>query len=137
MGDRELAAAYEATEFWVEDVPGGRFCVRCGEGSPDLDRLLADHHLSEWAYVTACNPGSERLSDEENAQRMRDLERLVQGPPCVIFHGSGVGTRGDWPPEPSLLVRAWAKPRPARSGPPSARRRSSAAGSGRRLSWCG
>jgi hypothetical protein len=104
MEDRELAAAYEATNFWVEDAPDGHFCLRCGERSPDLDRLLAAHQLSEWAYVTACNPGSEPLSDGENARRTHELGEWLRGLRLVIFHGKGVGTRGDWPAEPSLLV---------------------------------
>jgi hypothetical protein len=104
MGDDELAAAYEATEFWVEDAPGGRFRICCDEGCPELDRLLADQGLAEWAYVTACNPGSELLAEDENDLRMRDLGQRLSGHACVTFRGSGVGTRGDWPPEPSLLV---------------------------------
>jgi hypothetical protein len=99
-----LRTAYESTEFWVDDAPSGQFYLRCGERSPTLDRLLTDAGLNDWIYITACNPGSRRLSDDENASRMQQLEAQLQALPCVIYHGRGVGTVGDWPPEPSLLV---------------------------------
>jgi hypothetical protein len=122
--DENPLLAYEATSFWAEGAPGGSFCIRCGERCPELDRLLADRHLSEWAYVTACNPGSERLRDEENARRMRDLEDRLRGLPLVVFHGraSERGVTG----RRNRACSSWAsgRRRPARSGPRSARVRS-------------
>jgi Protein of unknown function (DUF3293) len=99
-----LPGAYEATDFWVDDAPAGPFSIRCGERSPTLDRLLSDAGLEDWAYITACNPGSRPLTDEENASHMRKLETQLQALGCTIYHGRGVGKGGDWPPEPSLLV---------------------------------
>jgi hypothetical protein len=100
----ELKAAYEATDFWVEDAPGGPFCVGCGELNMELDRLLEANDLAEWVYITACNPDSRLLPEEENTRRMHALEELMHGLPCVVFHGKGVGTQTNWPSEPSLLV---------------------------------
>jgi ADP-ribosylglycohydrolase len=99
-----LCRAYEATDFCVDDAPGGAIKIRSGDRSPPLDRLLANADCDEWIYITACNPGSRSLSDEENARRMRELESSLNGLPCVVYHGRGVGTVGDWPPEPSVLV---------------------------------
>jgi hypothetical protein len=104
MRDSDLDDAYLATNYWVEDAPGGRFCIRSGEPCPELDRLLEASGLSDWAYVTACNPGSELLSEEENAGRTLSLEEGLRGLGYAIFHGRGIGTSGDWPPEPSLLI---------------------------------
>jgi len=99
-----LRNAYEATDFCVDDAPCGPFSIRCGQRSKTLDSLLAEVGLDDWAYVTACNPGSCKLSDEENAIRLRNLEAQLRALRCVIFHGRGVGTNGNWPPEPSLLA---------------------------------
>ena len=101
----ELHAAYAGTDFWVEDAPAGPFRIRCGERCQALDCLLEEHGLNGWAYVTACNPGSNLRPAEENAGRMRELEARVSAlPAVVIYHGQGVGPRGTWPPEPSLLL---------------------------------
>ena len=42
MIDSALAAAYRATQFWVDDAaPGKPFVIRCGERCEELDFLLA------------------------------------------------------------------------------------------------
>ena len=104
MSDDPLRIAYEATEFWVDDAPCGPFYLRCGVQSPKLDRLLAHAGLNEWVYITACNPDSRPLSDKENETRMQKLEARLHAQSCLFYHGRGVPTVGDWPPEPSLLV---------------------------------
>jgi hypothetical protein len=57
-----------------------------------------------WAYVTACNPSSVRLPDEDNAARQRELERVVASLGVAFYAGEGVADDGGWPPEPSLLI---------------------------------
>jgi len=96
--DRDaLEAAYLVTDYRVEDSPTGPFTIRIGE----LDAALAG---LEWAFVTACNPRSVLLSDEENTRRMADFEKAVQHNGWRCFHGEGVGRDRRWPPEPSLLI---------------------------------
>jgi hypothetical protein len=92
----DLEAAYRATDYRVDDAPGGPFVIRIGER---CDRL-AD---VDWAFVTACNPRSQRLSDEQNARRMTELETVVGGR-WLFYPGHGAGRDGRWPPEPSLLI---------------------------------
>jgi hypothetical protein len=104
VSDQSLRAAYESTEYRVDDAARGPFPVRIGERSLALERLLVDSGFDDWVYITACNPGSRRMSDEENVSRMQELELRLRLLPGVIYHGQGVGTVGDWPPEPSLLV---------------------------------
>ncbi len=102
--NESLRASYEATNYWVDDAPGGPFHFRIGEHSPAIDRRLAEAGLDDWVYITACNPMSRPLPAEANASRMVDLKTRLRAFPCTIYHGRGVGTVGDWPPEPSLLV---------------------------------
>jgi hypothetical protein len=104
MVDERLRAAYESTEYWVDESPVGPFRLRHGERSEPLDRLLARAAVREWAYVTACNPRSRRLPDEENEDRMRALDERLRRMGLVHYPGRGVGTGGDWPAEASRLV---------------------------------
>lgn len=104
MPDPSLEAAYRSTDYRVEDAPGGPFAIRVGQACPELDRLLAEMGEADWAYVTACNPGSVRLADDENARRTAELEALVRAGGWRFFRGHGVGRDGGWPPEPSLLI---------------------------------
>ena len=93
----ELEAAYLVTDYRVEDFPTGPFTIRINESSDALAGL-------DWAFITACNPRSVLLSDEENARRMADLETAVRQGGWRYFHGQGVGKDHKWPPEPSLLI---------------------------------
>ncbi len=98
-----LLEAYRKTTFSA-DTPKGRLSLRVGERCLELDDLLTDHGVSTWAYVTAFNPGSMRLRDEENAARQRELEAVVASLGVVSYAGEGVAEDGGWPPEPSLLI---------------------------------
>jgi hypothetical protein len=94
--DGSLDAAYRATDYCVDDAPGGPFVIRIGAECARLS--------GEWAFVTACNPRSARLSDDENARRMTELESIVRSGEWTYYHGRGVGRDGSWPAEPSLLI---------------------------------
>ena len=98
-----LLEAYRKTAF-IADTPKGRLSLRVGQRSRELDDLLTDHGLSTWAYVTAVNPGSMRLRDEENAARQRELDGVVASLGLTSYSGKGVADDGRWPPEPSLLI---------------------------------
>lgn len=103
MADDALLAAYRQTRFCV-DTAQGRIVIRVGEPCAELDALLRGTGCERWAYITACNPGSVRLSDEENEARQRELEAAVRELGHSMLPGEGIGDDGTWPPEPSILV---------------------------------
>ena len=99
---RELDEAYRATDFWVDGL-AGRFAIRIGQVSPRLEELLASAGATTWAYITACNPGSRRLPEDVNDERMRRLEEDVRKGPYLFHNGEGIGRDERWK-EPSLLI---------------------------------
>ena len=101
--EARLRSAYESTTF-IAETPLGSIRLRVGVANPLLAELLSQFGVVEWAFITACNPGSLRLSDHENTQRQRELEKKLQQDNLKIFSGAGVGDDNDWPPEPSFLV---------------------------------
>jgi len=102
MLDPALEAAYRAADYRV-DGPHGSFVLRIGEPCADADRLLATHGQTEWAYVTACNPRSVCLPDEENAPRTAELEVALRDGGWPHHRGISVGRNGGWA-EASFLV---------------------------------
>ena len=100
MNDHPLRPAYEATDYRV----GDRFTIRCGERSPPLEALLTESRHDTWAFITAWNPGSIALDTTENRRRMTSLCDRIALLGLPMLEGEGMGTGGDWPPEPSLLV---------------------------------
>lgn len=103
MDRAALHKAYRATHYRV----GGSFTLRVGERSEELDRLLAERGLTEWAYLTAHNPGSVPLSAAKNRARQAALLARLAGRPIIL--GEAIAPDGDWEPEPSVLVLGLAR----------------------------
>ncbi len=100
---RELEGAYKAPDYVVED---GKIsiAVRIGQMNSKLDNLLAKREIENWAFITAFNPRSEQLTDEENAARHSELLAATKAGDYEFLNGYGRGSIGDWPPEKSLLI---------------------------------
>ncbi len=96
-----LESAYARAVYRV-DAPAGPFTIRVGQPSPGAEALLTAHGRACWAYLTACNPGSERLPPEVNAERTARLRERLRG--FHVLEGEGGSPEGDWPPEHSFLV---------------------------------
>jgi hypothetical protein len=94
-----LQTAYLNTAYLV---PGLRLDIRIGRAHPLLDAYLVQHGQEEWAYISACNPGSHLMTEKENAIRTGYLQRLASAWDC--WPGRGESLDKSWPPEASFLV---------------------------------
>ena len=103
MPDPKLEAAYRATDYHVTGAPNGRFVIRVGEMCVDLEELLFDEVEFDWAYLTACNPGSVRLTAEENDRRTAELREVLNSRWPRRYEGFSAASDGAWQ-EPSFLV---------------------------------
>jgi Protein of unknown function (DUF3293) len=97
-----LDDVYRATTYFV-DGPSGRFAMRVGQASAEVDILATAHRVNAWTYITAYNPGSVALAQEQNEKRQQQLEQAVTESGYLFYTGEGKG-EGEWPAEPSLLV---------------------------------
>jgi hypothetical protein len=102
MNER-LEAVYRAASYIVL-APVGPFTIRIDKKTPPLDDLLRQYGTQCWAFVTACNPASQPLTEEENQRREAALERTVREAGYRYVHGSGCDDADHWPAEPSLLI---------------------------------
>ncbi len=98
-----LDAAYRATAYVVE---GGRspISIRADQPCAELDLLLQAHHCTDWAFVSASNPGSHALPEAENIKRHAQLILAVEARGLPWYTGRGVPDHPGWQPEISLLV---------------------------------
>jgi hypothetical protein len=87
----------------VADGPHGSFVIRVGDMCVDLEEWLMEEVAREWAYMTACNPGSVRLPGAENARRSIELRERLVADGWQPVYGVSVGRDGGWR-EPSFLV---------------------------------
>ena len=98
----ETIRAYSETEFHVDARPP--FTLRVGEYCEHLISLYKQFRAESCAYVTACNPRGETISDEENFWLQSELANELDQRSLKCFDGVGKHPDGDWPGEQSFLV---------------------------------
>lgn len=99
----QLFAAYRTAVYTVDDERA-RFDFKIGEPSEKLNSLLESFGASRAAFVTAENPGSNRLPEFENRRRQADLIETVVCAGYEFLLGRGSDRSGEWTPENSLLI---------------------------------
>lgn len=103
MNKKELIAAYLDTNYVVCEGDN-RLVIRIQERNHELDEFLDKHGVREWVFITAFNPFSQQLSDEENKNRQSELCVYLESRELNYVPGFGEASDGSWIPEPSLLV---------------------------------
>lgn len=100
--EQELARAYRRTSYWLQTQPP--FCVRVGAVSAAMDSLLKDYGADTWAFITAFNPHSRPVSDDEN--RARDAALIASLDRAGFKHIAcdGVDDDGTWQTEHGHVV---------------------------------
>lgn len=98
-----LQQAYNSAIYVVE-APDGEIVIRVGERSDALIHLLRSARITEWAFITAYNPGSEVLPRAENLRRNRVLESDLHSRGYSYYPGEGRSEDGSWQPERSFLI---------------------------------
>lgn len=81
-----LIEAYKNTKYIVFEPT---ITIEIGKFNQDLDNLLLKHNSNEWAFITAYNPYSRVLTEEENKVLHNKLKELTEK--YVTFEGHGVG----------------------------------------------
>ena len=99
----DLWRAYEQTHFYVRECTP-ELCIRIGSHHEQLDQMLREHQCDAWSYITASNPASKLLSDDDNRSRNHELEAQLKSQDLVFYRGEGVGSDSTWPAETSFLI---------------------------------
>jgi Protein of unknown function (DUF3293) len=98
-----LERAYLRTSY-VARLPFGEVPIRIGQACPQLDTFLATRAIENWAFVSAFNPRSQVLCEQENLARHENLIRAVSGLQFECYDGEGRADDASWPAEKSLLI---------------------------------
>ena len=100
----ELESAYRATTFRVY-LPDGHCDLRPGTASETLHCWLETAGVSCFAILTACNPGSVPLDENENTGRQSRLECELLDSGYETYAGENVADdAAAWPVEESCFV---------------------------------
>lgn len=97
----DVLAAYRETQYRV--FAASPFALRVGERS---EELASKHRLvgvTASAFISASNPYSAQLTDDDNRTRHIDFARELAESGINAIEGIGQHPTNDWPGEPSYL----------------------------------
>jgi len=97
-----LVDAYRETDFVI--TSSGCITLRVGQHVPGLDKWFAAHRRCNAVVITAFNPFSQSLPEEENLRRSAALLAAITAHGLTYAHALGQATVGEWSPEPSFCV---------------------------------
>ncbi|PIT76620.1 DUF3293 domain-containing protein [Limnohabitans sp. JirII-31] len=98
----DLIQAYTETEFRV--LEGKPFTLQVGKVCSDLLVAHKSQRVECSAFLTACNPFSQELTDEANTERQKALAKELASRSLVFVDGVGKHPSNQWPGEPSYLI---------------------------------
>ena len=100
--DPATVTAYLETDYCISAPKP--FVLHIGIPSAQPRELYAQHRTSCCAFITACNPYSLLIGDQENAERQAELARELNQLGLTFFDGVGRHPAGGWPEEPGYLA---------------------------------
>src|SRR3954463_531688 len=103
MSSEELEEAYKSTSYCVE-ARGEIIRLRVGLHNPQFDHFLGLSGASQWAFVTAFNPRSTKLTEHENQQRHESLAKLLKEKGYNFVPCNGVDDDNEWPTERGYVI---------------------------------
>jgi len=101
MTSDKLIEKYQTTDYFIDDDPPLLFKI--GEQNDGLRILFASFNVESAAFVTAWNPGSEKLNLDDNYDRQADLLEDISLQRLNYFVGRGESVADGWS-EDSYLV---------------------------------
>ena len=100
--DSDIIEAYQATDFQVNaEHP---FTLNIGILSQHLEELYKSTHVNSATFITAYNPFSQPLSDDENRLRNAKLVDEIKQRSLKFITGIGQDPERKWIGEISILV---------------------------------
>ena len=97
-----LIDAYKAADFHV--FSGSSFILKKDQYSEELHQIFVENAVQSAAFITANNPYSNELTNEENIDRNKQLENQLKQMDFEYIPGEGRSRKEDWAEEASFLV---------------------------------
>jgi hypothetical protein len=112
MTDAERAASPSAIpEDLLTEYLGARYvlnedgsAIRIGQHLEAVDQICQDHGHQTWLFITAYNPRSRLLTEEENRHRNEELRQMLIERGYFFTEGEGQCEDPAWKPEKSFFV---------------------------------
>jgi hypothetical protein len=100
-----LVQAYRDTDYWCAGLDDcGPVSLRIDQPQPALSTVFALFRCECAAFITACNPLGQAISDAENKLRQQRLFDELKQKGYTGLRAEGRPLRPGWRPEASLLI---------------------------------
>ncbi len=100
--DQDTIRAYLETNYVVRGELS--LILRVGNTCPELAAIHRSHRVDCSAFLTAFNPFSQLLDEQENDRRHEVLMQELKLRSLPVLEGHGSHPDNGWPPETSVLV---------------------------------
>ncbi len=77
---------------------------RIDESNQQIEELLTKHQRSTACFITASNPNGQRIDEQKNEARMKELETFIQEKQLPYYFGQGGDPKGAWIEKRLLVV---------------------------------
>lgn len=98
----ELLKAYFETKYKTNSTP--IFSIRIGAVNNKLNQYMKKKNFKNWSFITAENPNSIKLSDDENSKKNEWLETILRKNRYQYMRGTGIPNNSEWQPENSFII---------------------------------
>ena len=99
--DQQLKSNYESATYRIIKP---LIDLKIGQCNQQLDELLLDNHVVNWAIITAYNANSQITDSKLNSTRQLELEKWLESEHWLWIQGCNVDPKAIWPDEPSCFV---------------------------------
>lgn len=105
MGEKskDFEAIYQGA-IYVVFYKDREIKFRIGEANEEIDSLLVQYGSERYAFLTAYNPLSTELPEQDNQRRQVQLKDDLDAAGIKSLEGYGGSEDGSWQPEPSLFL---------------------------------
>lgn len=99
---QELVLAYSEARYHF-NTDSKEIVLTIGEFSDELQEFLESNRYKTWAFISAYNPYSKQLSEQENIERHQLLKETLKDLSYSFIEGQGGSVDQTWS-EPSLFI---------------------------------
>ncbi len=100
--ENSLIEAYENTNYHVfydEEI-----IINIGKKNTDLNKLFKDKNLISASIITAYNPFSEIMTDEQNISAQLRLKKILEDSNSFYLNAIGKDPKNKWKGEASFFI---------------------------------
>lgn len=94
-----IISIYEKAIYRIEEL---NYNIKINDFNSILDKYLEDNKFDNWAIITAYNPMSELIPEEENIKANAELEEDIKH--YQKLKSQGLDPLGKWPEEKGYII---------------------------------